>query len=156
MSKNGLKQKAQEITVLMAFLTSSQKKWANVENRVEFLSKEMPDIKIDDSCRLEEERRLNAFLNTNKLGQLENQDVEKLIIYERNYLNHFKNEHIPCEIVFILLEFTLYCRGTNAAVERVFFSVGNDFYEATSEKSKSNVNILDTVLGYFLPDFPIC
>ncbi|GFV84108.1 teneurin-m [Trichonephila clavipes] len=34
-------------------------KWADVEVYVEFLSKEMPDIKIDDNCLFEVERRLN-------------------------------------------------------------------------------------------------
>ncbi|GFV44846.1 hypothetical protein TNCV_563951 [Trichonephila clavipes] len=38
----------------------------------------MPDIKIDDNCLLEVERRLNVYLNSNKLEQLENQHAEKL------------------------------------------------------------------------------
>ncbi|GFW63989.1 hypothetical protein TNCV_706941 [Trichonephila clavipes] len=75
------------------FLTWAQVKWADIENYVEFLSKEMPDIKIDDNCLFEVERRLNVHLNSNKLEQLENQHAEKL--------------GYP---------------GTNAPVERVFFS----------------------------------
>ncbi|GFU14589.1 hypothetical protein TNCV_406461 [Trichonephila clavipes] len=38
----------------------------------------MSDIKIDDNCPFEEERRLNVYLNSNKLEQLENQHTEKL------------------------------------------------------------------------------
>ncbi|GFV61689.1 hypothetical protein TNCV_188471 [Trichonephila clavipes] len=60
------------------FLTWSQVKWADIENNVEFLSKETPDIKIDDNCLFEVERRLNVHLNSNKLEQLENQHAEKL------------------------------------------------------------------------------
>ncbi|GFT11386.1 hypothetical protein TNCV_1144521 [Trichonephila clavipes] len=36
----------------------------------------MPDIKIDDNGLFEEERRLNAYLNSNELEQLENQHAE--------------------------------------------------------------------------------
>ncbi|GFS48190.1 hypothetical protein TNCV_2296001 [Trichonephila clavipes] len=43
-----------------------------LENCIEFLSKEMPDIKIDDNCLFEEIRRMNAYLNSDKLEQLEN------------------------------------------------------------------------------------
>ncbi|GFT07821.1 hypothetical protein TNCV_1214151 [Trichonephila clavipes] len=39
----------------------------------------MPDIKIDGNGLFEEERRLNAYLNSNKLEQLENQHAEKWI-----------------------------------------------------------------------------
>ncbi|GFV70693.1 hypothetical protein TNCV_2022571 [Trichonephila clavipes] len=46
---------------------------ASMENCVEFLSKEMPYIKIDDNGLFEEQRRLNAYLNFNKL---ENQHAE--------------------------------------------------------------------------------
>ncbi|GFU68919.1 uncharacterized protein TNCV_4882461 [Trichonephila clavipes] len=38
----------------------------------------MPDIKINDNCLFEIERRLNVHLNSNKLEQLENQHAEKL------------------------------------------------------------------------------
>ncbi|GFV12444.1 hypothetical protein TNCV_1792231 [Trichonephila clavipes] len=38
----------------------------------------MPDIKIDDNCLFEVERRLDVHLNSNKLEQLENQHAEKL------------------------------------------------------------------------------
>ncbi|GFW20104.1 hypothetical protein TNCV_2320451 [Trichonephila clavipes] len=38
----------------------------------------MPDIKIDDNCLFDVERRLNVHLNSNKLEQLENQHDEKL------------------------------------------------------------------------------
>ncbi|GFW52481.1 hypothetical protein TNCV_404091 [Trichonephila clavipes] len=55
--------------------------WADIENSVEFLWKEMPDIKIDDNCLFGVERRLNVHLNSNKLEQLENQDAEKLVKY---------------------------------------------------------------------------
>ncbi|GFX78021.1 hypothetical protein TNCV_971751 [Trichonephila clavipes] len=56
-------------------------KWTGIENHVEFLSKEMPDIKIDDDDMFEIERRLNVYLNSNKLEQLENQHAEKLVKY---------------------------------------------------------------------------
>ncbi|GFU89221.1 hypothetical protein TNCV_2896691 [Trichonephila clavipes] len=59
--------------------TSSQTKWANTGNCVEFLSKEMSDFKIDDNGQFEKERLLNAFLNSNELEQLENQHAEILI-----------------------------------------------------------------------------
>ncbi|GFW21762.1 hypothetical protein TNCV_2529602 [Trichonephila clavipes] len=55
-----------------------------MENYAEFLSKEFPDIKIDDNCLFEVERRLNVHLNSNKLEQLENQHAEKLATYEPN------------------------------------------------------------------------
>ncbi|GFT57131.1 hypothetical protein TNCV_1691671 [Trichonephila clavipes] len=58
------------------FLTWSRVKWADIENYVEFLSKEMSDIKIDDNCLFEVERRLNVHLNSGKLEQLENQHAE--------------------------------------------------------------------------------
>ncbi|GFV56015.1 hypothetical protein TNCV_2266011 [Trichonephila clavipes] len=38
----------------------------------------MPGIKIDDNFLFEVERRLNVYLNSNKLEQLENQQTEKL------------------------------------------------------------------------------
>ncbi|GFV96878.1 uncharacterized protein TNCV_4350911 [Trichonephila clavipes] len=60
------------------FLIWSQVKWADIENYVKFLSKEMPNIKIDDNCLFEVERRLNVHLNPNKLEQLEYQHAEKL------------------------------------------------------------------------------
>ncbi|GFS76487.1 hypothetical protein TNCV_1621081 [Trichonephila clavipes] len=60
------------------FLTLSQVNRADIENCVEFLSKEMPDIKIDDNCLFEVERRLNMYLISNKLEQLENQHAETL------------------------------------------------------------------------------
>ncbi|GFU77269.1 uncharacterized protein TNCV_4689441 [Trichonephila clavipes] len=112
MVKNGLKQISQEITVSKAFLTLSLVNWADIENYVEFLSKEMRDIKINDNCLFEVERRLNEYLNSNKLEQLENPHAEKLVKDGRNYLNHFKNEHIPYENVIILVEFRLCCPGT--------------------------------------------
>ncbi|GFS71889.1 hypothetical protein TNCV_3715541 [Trichonephila clavipes] len=51
------------------FLTSSQVNWADIENFVELLSKEMHDIKIDGDYLFEEIRRLNVYLNSNKLQQ---------------------------------------------------------------------------------------
>ncbi|GFX26644.1 uncharacterized protein TNCV_4536541 [Trichonephila clavipes] len=39
----------------------------------------MPDIKIEDNCLFEVERRMNVYLNSNKLEQLENQHAEKLV-----------------------------------------------------------------------------
>ncbi|GFY15495.1 uncharacterized protein TNCV_1573061 [Trichonephila clavipes] len=42
------------------FLTWSQVKWADIESYVEFLSKEIPDIEIDDDFLLKVERRLNV------------------------------------------------------------------------------------------------
>ena len=79
-----------------------------LKNCVEFLSKEMPDIKIDDNCLFEEIRRLNVYLNSDKLEQWENQHFE---INKRwvEIFNHFKNEHIPYENLVILVEFTLCC-----------------------------------------------
>ncbi|GFW75102.1 uncharacterized protein TNCV_448071 [Trichonephila clavipes] len=121
MSKNSLKPISQEITVFNGvFLTSSHGNWADVENYVNFSSKEILDIKIDDNCLIEEIRRLNVYLNYNKL---ENQHAE---IDKRwvEILNHFKNEHIPYEKLVIFFEFTLRRPGTNALVLRVF-SVGN-------------------------------
>ncbi|GFX45489.1 hypothetical protein TNCV_2740261 [Trichonephila clavipes] len=38
----------------------------------------MSDIKIDDNCLFEVERRLNVYLNSNKSEELENQHAEKL------------------------------------------------------------------------------
>ncbi|GFW29051.1 hypothetical protein TNCV_2356091 [Trichonephila clavipes] len=38
----------------------------------------MPDIKTNDNCLFEVERRLNLLLNSNKLEQLENHNAEKL------------------------------------------------------------------------------
>ncbi|GFV65583.1 hypothetical protein TNCV_778691 [Trichonephila clavipes] len=58
------------------FSTLSQVNWADIENYVEFLSKEMPGIKIDDNGLFAEEGRLNTYLNSNKLEQLENQHAE--------------------------------------------------------------------------------
>ncbi|GFX24477.1 hypothetical protein TNCV_992921 [Trichonephila clavipes] len=60
-------------------LTLSLVNWADIENYVEFLSKEMPDVKIDDNCLFEVERRLNVYLNSNKLEKLENQREAKLL-----------------------------------------------------------------------------
>ncbi|GFW60275.1 hypothetical protein TNCV_1843561 [Trichonephila clavipes] len=57
---------------------SSKVNWTDIQNYVEFLSKEMPDIKIDVNCLFEVERRLNVQLNSYKLEQLENQHAEKL------------------------------------------------------------------------------
>ncbi|GFV84016.1 hypothetical protein TNCV_1480181 [Trichonephila clavipes] len=53
--------------------------WADIENYVEFSSKVMPGIKIDDNCLFEAERRLSVCLNSNELEQLENQHAEKLV-----------------------------------------------------------------------------
>ncbi|GFV86311.1 uncharacterized protein TNCV_2093521 [Trichonephila clavipes] len=81
----------------------------------------MPDIKIVDNGPFEEIGRLNVYLNSKKLKQLENQhaEIDKRLV---EILNHFKNEHIPYEDLVILFEFTFFCPGTNAPVERVFFS----------------------------------
>ncbi|GFX32803.1 uncharacterized protein TNCV_889411 [Trichonephila clavipes] len=119
---------------LWCFLTSSQVNWAKIENCVDFLSNEMPDIKIVDNGLLDEIGRLNVHLNYNKLKQLEHQHAE---INKRGVeiLNHFKNEHIPYKNLVILFEFTLCCPGTHAAFEKI--SVGNDFCEVTSEKSQN-------------------
>ncbi|GFV02573.1 hypothetical protein TNCV_5017411 [Trichonephila clavipes] len=82
MSKNGLKEISPEITVFSGIsLTWSQVKWADIKDYVELLSKEMTDVKIDDSCLFEVERSLNVYLNSNKLEQLENQHAEKLVKY---------------------------------------------------------------------------
>ncbi|GFU98018.1 hypothetical protein TNCV_232951 [Trichonephila clavipes] len=58
------------------FLISSQVNWAAIENCVDFLSKEMPDIKIVDNGLFDEIGRLNVHLNYNKLKQLEHQHAE--------------------------------------------------------------------------------
>ncbi|GFT28798.1 hypothetical protein TNCV_3585171 [Trichonephila clavipes] len=55
-----------------------QVNWADIEKYVEFLSKEMPDSKIDGNCLFEVERRLDVYLNSNRLKQFENQYTEKL------------------------------------------------------------------------------
>lgn len=124
-------------------MASSPVCWTDIESCVEFLSKELPDIKIDDNCLFEEIRRLNVYLNSEKLIQWENQHVE---IDKRwvEIFSHFKNGHIPCENLFILVQFVLCCPGTNAAVERVF-SIANDFW--TSEKSRLNVDTLAAALA---------
>ena len=57
--------------------------------------------------------------------------------------NHFKNEHIPYENLDIIVEFTLCCPGTNAAIERIF-SISNDFW--TSEKSRLNIDTVAAAL----------
>ncbi|GFV88894.1 uncharacterized protein TNCV_1226911 [Trichonephila clavipes] len=104
------------------FLTSLQVIWADIENCVEiFLSKEMSDIKIIDNGSFDEIGRLNVHLNNNKLKQLEHQHAE---IDKRwvEILNHFKTEDIPYKNLVILFEHTLCCPGTNAAIEKVFFS----------------------------------
>jgi hypothetical protein len=103
------------------FLTSSQVRWAEIENCIEFVSKEMPDIKIDDNCLFEEIRRLNVYLNFDNLGQWENQHVavDKRWV---EIFNHFKNEHIACENLTILVQFTLCCPGTNAELMQSFFN----------------------------------
>ncbi|GFU24037.1 uncharacterized protein TNCV_3332471 [Trichonephila clavipes] len=81
------------------FLTCSQVKLADIENYAEFLSKETPDIKIDDNYLFEVERRLNVYLNSNKLEQLENQHAEKLVkcgcqvIYSQFGLAIHQNDH---------------------------------------------------------------
>ncbi|GFW57433.1 hypothetical protein TNCV_543461 [Trichonephila clavipes] len=61
------------------FFTLPHVNWADIENYVEFLSKERPDIEINDNRLFEVERKLNVYLNCNKLKQLENQHAEKLI-----------------------------------------------------------------------------
>ncbi|GFS95183.1 uncharacterized protein TNCV_2705261 [Trichonephila clavipes] len=40
---------------------------------------EIPDIIVDDNCLSEVERKLNVYLNSNILEQLENQHAEKLV-----------------------------------------------------------------------------
>ncbi|GFV33424.1 uncharacterized protein TNCV_758481 [Trichonephila clavipes] len=103
-------------------LTLSHVNWADIEHYVEFLTKEMPDTKINANCLFEIERRLNVYLNSNKMEQLENQHAE---IDKRwvEILNHFKNEHFPYDNLVILVEFTLCFPRTNAES----FSIGNDF-----------------------------
>ncbi|GFW18941.1 hypothetical protein TNCV_5133931 [Trichonephila clavipes] len=81
------------------FLAWSQVKWADIENYVEFLSKEMPNIKIDDNCLFKVEIRLNVCLNSNKLEQLENQHAENM--------GEITFKHIPYENVIIPVEFTV-------------------------------------------------
>ncbi|GFV88204.1 uncharacterized protein TNCV_3243531 [Trichonephila clavipes] len=104
----------------------------------------MPDIKIDDDCLFEEIRRLNAYLNSNKLEQWENRHAE---IDKRwvEILSHFKNEHFLSDNLIITFEFTLCWPKTNAVAERSF-SVDNDL--GTSEKSKLKVDIYMQYLPY--------
>ncbi|GBO31802.1 hypothetical protein AVEN_78212-1 [Araneus ventricosus] len=52
-------------------------------------------------------------------------------------IQRFQNEHIPCENLFILVQFLLYCPRTNAAVKRVF-PISKDFW--TCEKSRLNID----------------
>ncbi|GFT75066.1 uncharacterized protein TNCV_2244491 [Trichonephila clavipes] len=113
----------------------------------------MPDIKINANCLFEEIRRLNVYLNSNKLEQCKNHHVE---IDQRwvEILNHSKKEHIPNENLVILVELTFYCPGTSVPVERVFFKIGNDFW--TNEKSGLNIDTLAAALTLFLLlKFPI-
>ncbi|GFW23442.1 dimer_Tnp_hAT domain-containing protein [Trichonephila clavipes] len=99
----------------------------------------MPGI---DNCLSEEIRRLNVCLLSDKLEQLENQNFE---IDKRwvEIFNNFKNEHIPCENLAILVEFTLYCPGTNVAAAIVFL-IGNDYW--TCDKSRLDVDTLAAAL----------
>lgn len=53
------------------FLTSSQVHWKDIESCVQFLSTELPDIKIDNSYLFEEIRKLNIYLNSKKLVEWE-------------------------------------------------------------------------------------
>ncbi|GFX93581.1 histone-lysine N-methyltransferase SETMAR [Trichonephila clavipes] len=78
MSKNGLKQISQEITVFNGAFCDliTQINWADIENCIDFLSKEMPDTKIVDNGLFDEIGRLNVHLNYNKLKQLEHQHAE--------------------------------------------------------------------------------
>ena len=88
-SKIGLKQNN---SFKWYFLASSQVNWADIENCVEFLSKEMPDIKIDDNSLFEDIIKLNLYFNSDKLEEWENHQVEidkKWFIDE--IFNHFKN-----------------------------------------------------------------
>jgi len=92
---NGLKQISHEITVSngVCFLTSSQINWADIKNCAAFLLKELLDIKMNDNCPFEELRRLNVYLNSDKLEQWKNQHVK----IDKNWVevfNLFKNEHI--------------------------------------------------------------
>ncbi|GFV96854.1 hypothetical protein TNCV_4350671 [Trichonephila clavipes] len=73
------------------FLTSSQVNLVDIDNCVDFLSKEMPGIKIvDNGFQFDEIGRLNVHLNYNKLKQLEHQhsEIDKRWV---EILNHFKN-----------------------------------------------------------------
>ena len=101
----------------------------------------MLHIKIDDNCIFEEITRLNLYLTSEKIDQWENQhvDIDKRWV---EIFKHFNNEHIPCDNLLTLVEFTLCCPGKNAAVERVF-SISNDFW--TSEKSRLSIDTLAAV-----------
>ncbi|GFU03688.1 dimer_Tnp_hAT domain-containing protein [Trichonephila clavipes] len=119
----------------------------------------MPDVKIDDNCLFVLVKRLNAYLNSNKLEQWVNKHAE----IEKRWLeifNTFKNERFPYEPLFVLVEFTLCSPGTNASVEMGFFPIGNDFW--TSEKSRLNVDTLAVALivkhnikDIFCSEFPM-
>ncbi|GFV66995.1 hypothetical protein TNCV_356811 [Trichonephila clavipes] len=92
MSKNGLKQISQEISFKWYFLTLSQVIWADIENCVEFLSKERSDIKIDDNCLFEMKRKLNVYLNSNQLEQVKNQHAEKLTTHQTSSHDETKRQ----------------------------------------------------------------
>ena len=73
--------------------------WKDIESSVQFLSTELPDIKIDDNRLFEEIRKVNIYLNSEKLVKWENEHVE---VDKRwvEIFNHFKNAHIPYENLF--------------------------------------------------------
>ncbi|GFU22140.1 hypothetical protein TNCV_2060261 [Trichonephila clavipes] len=47
--------------ILMHFVHNEQVNWADIENRVEFVSKEMPNVKVEDNGLFEEIRTLNVY-----------------------------------------------------------------------------------------------
>ena len=95
--------------------------------------KEVKDIVINDNFLFEEIRRVNLYFKWRKIEEMErweNRTIDKRWV---EIFRHFRVEHIPHENLKVLIEISLCCPGTNAAVERVF-SLGNDSW--SSEKSQ--------------------
>lgn len=123
-------------------LLNSKIEWKEVSLAVEFVMQEVKDIVINDNFLFEEIRRVNLYLNEEKLKKWNDEKIE----LDKRWVDifrHFREEHIPHENLKVLIEISLCCPGTNAAVERVF-SLGNDYW--SSEKSQLSVKTLSAVL----------
>ena len=71
---------------------------------------------------------------------------EKIVLDKRwvEIFWHFRVEHIPHENLKVLIEISLCCPGTNAAIERVF-SLRNKYW--SSEKLQLSVKTLSAILA---------